>query len=88
LSSKVSFYLNKNITLDLICYFYEISISKIVEDYGSKVQKVNENASKFWDLIEKRLSSLMRKAAEIACNQGLIKEIVKHKYFVSSKYFT
>ncbi len=69
-------------------FFYELSISKIVEDYGSKVQKVNENASKFWDLIEKRLSSLMRKAAEIACNQGLIKEIVKHKYFVSSKYFT
>ena len=62
-----------------------LSISKIVDDFNSDIPKRQENSRLFWDLIERKLSLLIRKAADLALQKNLIEKVSRDKYFVSSK---
>jgi hypothetical protein len=61
------------------------SISKIVEGFNADIPKDQENSRLFWDLIEKRLSFMMRTAADIALKKNLIQHVTRDKYFISSR---
>ena len=67
-------------------FFFE-SISKIVENFHSEIPKQKENSSLFWDSVERKLSLLLRTAADFAFEKKLIKKVTRDKYFVSSKAF-
>jgi hypothetical protein len=61
-----------------------LPISKIIPDYGSDDLDRQANSRGFWDLVQNRVSSLLREAANLAFQNGLIDEIKRERYFISS----
>lgn len=61
-----------------------LPISKIVADYVSTDVARKEAAAKFWDLIQARLSKLLRLGADEAHSCGLLDKTKRDRYFVSS----
>lgn len=68
--------------------FRLLPISRVIADYGSKEPKRQEFSRYFWDLIEVKLSFLLRSGADQAFNKGLINSTKRDRYFVSSKKLT
>jgi len=62
-----------------------LQISKIVPSYNSPDPEENKHANRFWNMIEEKLSYLLRVSAESAWNSNLIDKVKRDRYFVSSK---
>lgn len=61
-----------------------LQISKIIPDYLCNEPKRQECARVFWDMVENRLSQLLRLGAQMAFSKNLIDKTKKDRYFVSS----
>jgi hypothetical protein len=59
-------------------------ISEIIPDYVSNEMKRQEYSRHFWDLVQSKVSNLLRKAADLAFENNLIDEIKRERYFISS----
>ncbi len=64
-----------------------LQISKIVPSYNSSDPEENNHANRFWNLIEEKLSYLLRISADSAFKSNLIDKVKRDRYFVSSKLF-
>lgn len=56
-----------------------IPISKIIENFNA-----SESKKKFWDLIQSKLSQLLRQGADLALEKNLISREQRERYFISS----
>jgi hypothetical protein len=62
-----------------------LQISKIIPSYSSPDPEENKHANRFWNIVEEKLSYLLRISADSALKNNLIDQVKRDRYFVSSE---